>query len=130
MALAIWKSGKSQSEEEWSRQTVLGLASHVSFPGQASLAWLKAGKRRPCPQEGLSEQKGGWFLFLGSTLIQTGFTTIFHSLYLYDKESTENPAAVQEPVTAEGHSRVPPPPVQSLLLREASVHLEGAGATP
>lgn len=33
MALDIWKSGKSQGEEEWSRRTVLGLAPHISFPG-------------------------------------------------------------------------------------------------
>lgn len=110
MALAIWKSGKSRGEEEWSTQTVLGLASHVSFPGQASLAWLKAGKRRPCPQEGLSEQKGGWFLFLGSTLIQTGFTTIFHSLYLYDKESTENPGDSRRPQQSAPSPCAEPPP--------------------
>lgn len=108
MALPIWKRGKSQGEEKWSRRA--SSRTCISFPGQASLAWLKAGKRRLCPQEGLSEQKAGWFLLLGSTLIHTGFTTIFHSLYLYDKESTENLAAVQEPVTAECTPRCAEPP--------------------
>lgn len=59
-AASGWKSRKkSQDEGEWSRRKALGLASQVSFPGQASLASLKAGKMGVCPQGGLSEQKVG-----------------------------------------------------------------------